>query len=60
MSYQILINGQPLQPTHGEPYIFKTLQEVRDTIEMCYGLESLKTFVKVIKYEENEKKFTVY
>jgi hypothetical protein len=54
MSYQILINGQPLQPTHGEPYIFKTLQEVKDTIEMCYGLESLKTFVKVI--ETNKSK----
>jgi hypothetical protein len=49
MKYQITINGGLLQPTNGEPYEFDTLQEAVNILEMTYGLESLKTYAKIIE-----------
>jgi len=46
--YQILVRCEALHPTGGEPYRFKTLTEAKDALEMCYGLDSLKTFTKIV------------
>jgi len=37
-----------MHPTGGEPYRFKTLQEAKNIVEICYGLDSLKTFTKIV------------
>ena len=50
--YQILVSGHAMRSTGGEPYRFKTLQEAKNILEMCYGLDSLKTFTKIVEIKE--------
>jgi len=49
--YQILVKGQAMHPTKGEPYRFETYQKALDMVSICYGLESLKKDVEIIEKE---------
>jgi hypothetical protein len=47
MKYQILVKGRPMHPTNGEPYEFDTYQKALDTVNICYGRESLGKDVEI-------------
>lgn len=47
--YQILVNGKPMRPTNGKPYVFTTEKKALETVDMCYGLHNIGKFVEIIK-----------
>ncbi len=47
--YQILVKRQPLKPTQGLSYEFKTYQEALDMVSLCYGLESLGKDIEIVE-----------
>ncbi|HUX56249.1 MAG TPA: hypothetical protein VMV77_04700 [Bacteroidales bacterium] len=49
MEYEILIKGKAMHPTGGKPYRFKTYQEAKDMVSICYGLDSLSKNVSIVK-----------
>lgn len=37
MTFQLLINGKPVHPTGGKPYIFSTRMDASQMGNLCYG-----------------------
>ena len=53
MKYEILVKGQPMHPTGGPPYEFKTYQEAKDMVSMCYGLDLLGKDIEIKELKNN-------
>ena len=54
MKYHILVKGQPMHPTGEPPYEFKTYQEAKDMVSMCYGLASLGKDISIAEVKETK------
>jgi hypothetical protein len=47
--YQILVNGNPLRPTIGNPYIFKNYKAAYDMAVLCYGIDRINKSILINK-----------
>jgi hypothetical protein len=47
--YQILVNGNQLRPTIGNPYIFKNYKAAYDMAVLCYGIDRINKSILINK-----------